>query len=796
MSLTVTDLFCGGGGSSTGMASVPGVQIRMAANHWTLAVDVHNSNHPDTDHAAVDLHLEDPRFFPRTDILWASPECTKWSPANGSKPLPAIEEGLFEDPSDDAASRSRLLMFDVLRFAEHHRYRAMVIENVVDVATQPKYQLAWQVWRQELIKLGYRFRVVSLNSMHAQALGLPAPQSRDRIYVVCWLAGHPEPDIDRMIRPRAWCPRCDKVVESAQAWKPGRTVGRYRQQYEYHCTGCGRAVEPGWLPAAAAIDWSIPGKRIGDRDKPLADKTRARIAAGIARYWHPFHLEAAGHTYDAADPKHPSHGDPNGYYRAWSTYDVLKTLHTTESKALAIPVEGRDGKEARPMGMPMRTQTTRLETALLTPLHVSLMGGDPAHIAASARPVDHELRTLTAEGNNDYLLTPYYGATESGRPVTQPIGTLTTVDRYALITRHYGIKGGDAARHTTPTDEYLRTLTATGGNMSLVTPSGGTWNEDARPTDEALRALTTREAYALVHRHNTGGAEMLTPAIEVLRTLTTKGHQSLVTPGDLEAAHSQVDDCLFRMLEPHELAAGMAFPADYSNAVTPPAARDLIGAVADELVEACSLTPYARAEFDYCSRPEDTDDDVERARRYWVRITQSFSGALGREHDNSWSTSTRCGTGLAKQSQGLVRRMQACAYRLTNVIIDNRDAIDTIERYADADAVVYADPPYLAQTRRVSSRGTPKDYLHEFAQEEDHRALAAALHATSATVVLSGYPSPLYDELYAGWARLEWVKNADAANRAGKPGRQVTEVIWSNRPLDRQDRFTFDEATA
>jgi len=78
MSLTVTDLFAGAGGSSTGMVAIPGVAVTIAANHLQLAVDVHNANHPSTDHACVDLHMEDPRYFPRTDILWASPECTKW----------------------------------------------------------------------------------------------------------------------------------------------------------------------------------------------------------------------------------------------------------------------------------------------------------------------------------------------------------------------------------------------------------------------------------------------------------------------------------------------------------------------------------------------------------------------------------------------------------------------------------------------------------------------------------------------------------------------------------------------
>jgi DNA (cytosine-5)-methyltransferase 1 len=572
MTLTLTDLFCGAGGSSSGAVQVPGVTVRIAANHWDLAVAVHNLNHPDTDHSTADLHKEDPRFFPRTDLLWASPECTKWSQANG-KALPAIEEGLFEDPlSDEAAQRSRLLMFDVLKFAEHHRYQVMIVENVVDVATQPKYRLAWQVWRQDLMKLGYRFRVVSLNSMHAQAFGAPAPQSRDRIYVVCWLDGTPAPDLEQILRPRAYCSRCAEMVESRQAWKPGKTVGRYRQTYVYVHAACGTVVEPGYLPAAAAIDWTVPGERIGDRLKP---KTRARIAAGIARYWGPFHLEANGNQYDAADPNHPRYGDPDGYYRAWAADDVLRTLHTTESKALAVPVEGRDGKEAHPMRVPLRTQTTRLETAVVTPFVAELRGG-----GSDARTVLEPAATFCASGNHHGLVTPSGGSwNDDARPTSQALRTLTTRDAYALVSPYFG------------TAEY------------------------AKPVAEPMGTLTTVDRYALVHRNNTGGAEMTTPVTEYLRTLTTAGHQSLiqagprgsrpkVTPGDLKQAEAMVPECLFRMFSPSEVAAGMAFPTDYAwnvldakgktpskrdlvkmagNAVTPPAARDLIAAVAASL---------------------------------------------------------------------------------------------------------------------------------------------------------------------------------------------------------------------
>lgn len=569
--ITLTDFFCGAGGSSTGAIQVPNVQVRIAANHWKTAIEIHNANHQNTDHAIVDLHQERPSFFPRTDMAWMSPECTKWSQSNSS-PLPAIEEGLFEDPlSDDVKTRSRLLMFDCLKFIEYHRYRLVMIENVVDIATQAKYRTAWTVWRQELRALGYTWRVVSLNSMHAQLFGAPAPQSRDRIYIVCWPEGERAPDLERVVRPRAYCASCDRVGESVQSFKPGRTVGRYRQAYVFCCSRCGGVVEPGWLPAAVAIDWSLRGERIGDRAKPLAPKTLDRIAAGIARYWGPLTVEAAGNTYDAADPKHPRHGEFDAYYRAWPVADPLGALQTTNSKALAVPVEGRDGKDALPLHLPGRTQTTRAETAL-------------AHLP---------------------FIAEMYG-TSTARSVAEAAGTFT----------------------------------AGGNHHGLVTPAGGSWNEDARTTDEVLRTLTTRDAYGLAalpfmlerrfeyrsrgvdepmatltandtskaliirHNNNRGDQSNLTTRVdEWLRTLTTTAQQSLirrpgdVTAADLKAARELLPEVEFRMFQPREVAAGMAFPDDYNwqpvdrlkpvsnrdlvkaagNAVTPPSSRDVIG---------------------------------------------------------------------------------------------------------------------------------------------------------------------------------------------------------------------------
>ncbi len=554
--LTVTDLFAGAGGSSTGAAQIPGVQVRVASNHWKLAVDVHGENHRGADHICADISQISPRYFPHTELLWASPECTNHSRAKGRKAETGQPDLFGETLPEEAAERSRATMWDVVRFSEHHRYAHVIVENVVEAAQW----LPFQAWLAAMGSLGYDHHIVYLNSMHAQALGHPAPQSRDRMYVNFWRHGNRRPDFEGWLRPQAWCPGCEQQVAAMQVWKkPDQPWGRYRQQYLYRCpyaTCRHQAVEPGWLPASTAIDWSLRGTRIGDRDRPLSEKTRRRIAAGIARYWAPLQLEAAGHTYDAADPKHPHFGDPNSYYRAWPTSEALRTLHTIESKALAIPVEGRDGVRPRPLDWPLRTMTTRAETALLEPFIAELRGG-----GSTARGTDQPLATVTASGFHHGLVTSGFGGSERTR--AREISDLAAYDADGLLTPYNGN------------------------------------SESAAPVDRPVGTLTTHERYALVVRQNgTVGslAWASTPASEAFRTLTTKGQHAVLTSGDIAAAEAQVDDCEFRMLEPTETAAGMAFPADYrwqgtrrerqrlaGNAVTPPASRDLIGCAVEAL---------------------------------------------------------------------------------------------------------------------------------------------------------------------------------------------------------------------
>jgi site-specific DNA-adenine methylase len=85
--------------------------------------------------------------------------------------------------------------------------------------------------------------------------------------------------------------------------------------------------------------------------------------------------------------------------------------------------------------------------------------------------------------------------------------------------------------------------------------------------------------------------------------------------------------------------------------------------------------------------------------------------------------------------------------------------------------LVYCDPPYLHSTR-ISNRR----YRFEY-KEQDHINLLEILKRLPCSVMLSGYPSLLYDELLPGWESLELqVMNQDGVR---------TEKIWFNFTPDR-----------
>lgn len=542
--LTLYDEFAGAGGSTQGAAAVPGVEPVLAANHNRLAVETHAANFPDVDHYLGDVAAADITRFPRADLFWASPSCPPWTDARGRRRDfdRSTQDALFDagGAADGETLRARALMEEIPRYLRHWADRGRpVLAGVVENVIQCRRWDQWHRWLAEIRSLGYATRVIAFNSMHARPrVTAVAPQSRDRLYVAYWLTAlGRRPDWDKWLRPRAHCPRCDTVVDAVQVFKhPGVDMGRYRQQYLYRCprVSCrNHPVEPDASPAAAAIDWTIAGTRIGDRDEPLAPNTLARIKAGLRRYARPVLAPAGGTWRDTASP-----------------VDAPTPARTTrESDGLAcppllVPIEARPDKTAASADAPLRTQTTRNETGLACPpLVVELRGG-----GSFARSAGEPLATVCARGNHHGLAVPPEAA--------------------AMVVRNNS-STGDGGEHCTPASQPLRTLTAA-GHQSLVT-----WR------------------HLVVACDRTGHAH---PIAAPLGAVTTRDRHAIAASSAEVDVDVDLDDVRFRMLEPHEIGRAMAFAdtytvlgnkrdqvRQYGNAVTPPVAEVIVSALVEAI---------------------------------------------------------------------------------------------------------------------------------------------------------------------------------------------------------------------
>lgn len=207
----------------------------------------------------------------------------------------------------------------------------------------------------------------------------------------------------------------------------------------------------------------------------------------------------------------------------------------------------------------------------------------------------------------------------------------------------------------------------------------------------------------------------------------------------------------------------------------------------EDLGRACALTPHSRAEH-AAAYDLDTADDLERARRVWVLLSQGRGSTLRRTGWRFYRDPAGSTYAMPDYLSAYTERVLPAAARLQGVSLECRDALDVIRDYGKhSDVLLYCDPPYLASTRSLN-------YKHEFATEDDHRELHQALSGCAASVVLSGYRSELYDALYADWDRVEfsaWTGNGIRDGATKSDGDRV-EVLWSNRPFT-QDTLDFGE---
>lgn len=197
-----------------------------------------------------------------------------------------------------------------------------------------------------------------------------------------------------------------------------------------------------------------------------------------------------------------------------------------------------------------------------------------------------------------------------------------------------------------------------------------------------------------------------------------------------------------------------------------------------ELKRLAELTPYSREAFGELCDQIEPQGPIERAYWFFVRCRQARGGiGMSAITKNAWATSTRTRRGMPEPISkylSAIDGLDKVADRFRHVIIEHQHAIDVINKYDGPDVLIYCDPPYLAETR---NGGKAETYAAEMTTE-DHKALLEALRACKARVVLSGYPSTLYDQSLEGWRRIERPMHVQLSNSGG----MRTEVLWLNFP--------------
>lgn len=187
---------------------------------------------------------------------------------------------------------------------------------------------------------------------------------------------------------------------------------------------------------------------------------------------------------------------------------------------------------------------------------------------------------------------------------------------------------------------------------------------------------------------------------------------------------------------------------------------------AQELIERLRLTPFGRVEFQQAYLP--CDNDIESARRLIIRSFMGF-GSNGHNRATGFrANSNRSGTTPAHDWINYPDALVQIVERLSGVIIEHRDAKLVMAQHDGPDTLHYVDPPYVLSTRT----DTADDYAHELT-DGDHRELLTFLDDLNGMVVLSGYPSPIYDGMLQHWLRVERDALADGAAKR-------TEVLWIN----------------
>lgn len=472
----VVDNFAGGGGASTGMELGLDRHVDIAINHDPIAIDMHRVNHPETKHYCESVWDVDPVEACNgrpVGLAWFSPDCKHFSKAKGSRPVDKTIRGLAWVAVRWAALVPvRILMLENVeefmtwgpvvevspgKFKPCPDRKGETFEAFIKVLTTglSPYHPAWlemcealgigddvELKRKLSKGLGYsvEFKVLS-------ACDYGAPTTRKRFFMVARNDGE----------PITW---------------PEKTHGPES------------ITKTPYRTAADIIDWSIPVKSIFGRKRPLAEKTLERIAKGLGKFVmqadDPFIVPAecsipfiTEHA-NASSQRNMPVDEPlrticaqvkGGHFALVSVFiakhytgvhgssivEPLHTVTTTDHNALVATRLAKESDTGDQLPLPLpsfeewieKTQSyggsreeyqTLLQSNPVVTSHMIKMRG--TNIGHST---DEPCHTISAGGLHlgevRAFLLKYYG-TSFGEPLDKPIGTVTTKDRFGLVTIH------------------------------------------------------------------------------------------------------------------------------------------------------------------------------------------------------------------------------------------------------------------------------------------------------------------------------------------------------------------------
>lgn len=389
----LVDSFAGGGGASTGIELGMGRSVDIAINHDEQAISMHTVNHPRTKHYCESVWDIDPRDACQSrpvGLAWFSPDCRHFSRAKGGAPV---------------SPRVRGLAWVVLRWAATVKPRVIMLENVEEFTTwgplvtddngdlrpcQKRKGQTFNSFKNALKRQGYKVEFKTL-----RACDYGAPTTRKRLFMVARRDGLP------IVWPKAT-----------------------------HGTG----LKP-YKTAADIIDWTLPCPSIFDRKKPLAEKTLQRIAKGLQRFVidnpKPFIVR------DAA-PFLTEHAN-GSTQRVFNAGEPLRTQVSTIkgghfALCSAFLAKHYGGVIGHGVEQPIGTITQQDHHSLVTSHLLKLRNNQ------FGQATDSPIPTLTSGGGHvgevRAFLLKYYGSDREGMSLKYPLHTISTRDRFGLVTVH------------------------------------------------------------------------------------------------------------------------------------------------------------------------------------------------------------------------------------------------------------------------------------------------------------------------------------------------------------------------